>query len=207
MEQQFWDDRDIIKAIGRKGKHEEEGLRECFLKYRYLIPVIQKEFSRFKGVEDTAEDLFHEAMLTIRRKIHNQEIAADISLEGYLKGIIRQKQFGEYRTRQRRLEKLPELLPLLATVDTPVDVLLDQEIEILVNKAIDALEEECREILMYYKNGYKLREIWLNLKLKSYFTVKKKIKVCREKLKKYLLTHRLQNLYDLGLPAKASNNK
>ena len=199
MAQAEWTDPKIINYIRETGPKYKEGFKACYNKYQYLIGDIQKILKQKGRDTSTAEDYYHEALLTFRFKIKRNEISEDTNIAGYLLGIVKKKQFGDYRTKVRRDELLKDVNPDEKKVPTPSDILEENLYRSLFQDAIEQIGDECKELLNLGVQGYPLKDIWNIMSLKSYFSTRKKMQKCKDKLRKYLKKHHLQKIIELEI--------
>ena len=74
----------------------------------------------------------------------------------------------------------------MASGVTPEDLVIDFSQKKLIENLLSYLGRNCKEVLMYWANGYKMKEIAKLVGYKSEGMAKKKKHLCMDKLQKHI---------------------
>ena len=137
------------------------------------------------GKTEDAEDVFQEAMYVFDRNIRQGRFEGKSSLRTYLLSIVK---WG-WVTYRRKQDSLTELKPeqLNGTMESVENQYFNKEKKALLDKAINALDERCQQLLRYYKLDYSMKEIESLMDFSSSDMAKKQAYRCRKKLRKVFL--------------------
>ncbi|MEZ4955448.1 MAG: sigma-70 family RNA polymerase sigma factor [Saprospiraceae bacterium] len=137
------------------------------------------------GKEEDAEDVFQEAICVFDRNLRQGRFEGKSTLKTYLISIVKWG-WVTYRRKQDPLTEL-KFEQMNGTVESVEAQYFSQEKKNLVDKAIDALDERCQELLRYYKMDYSMKEIQTLLGFSSPEMAKKQAYRCRSRLRKVFI--------------------
>lgn len=145
--------------------------------------IIQYVTTHGGGTED-GEDVFQEAMCILDRNIRNGKFTFESKLHTYFYAIAK----WHWVTYNRKHKKFTEV-----TTEQPDQIIegvdiqfFEQERKELLDRAIQALDTRCQELLKYYKLDYSMQEIKELLNFSSPQMAKKQAYRCRKRLRDVL---------------------
>ena len=137
------------------------------------------------GKTEDAEDVFQEAICVFDRNIRQGRFEGKSSLRTYLLSIVK----WSWVTYRRKQDSLTELKPeqMNGTMESVEKQYFTKEKKDLLDKAIDAVDERCQQLLRYYKLDYSMKEIQSLLGFSSPAMAKKQAYRCRSRLRKVFM--------------------
>lgn len=139
---------------------------------------------------EAAEDAVQDVLLNLWRQ--REVLRIDDSLRGYLYRAVRNRALNSARNDRVRREAVPHLALESPEVPAGDAIVLEDELEIAVREAIDALPPRCREVFELSRfKGLRYAEIaeTLGISVKTVETqMGRALRSLREKLAPYLTT-------------------
>ena len=121
------------------------------------FPRIEYYVTRNNGSSLDAEDIFQEGLITVYRKLHNNDFVIQCSFFTFLYSICRLLWLKELRNR-----KEDEVIYEKDLVDeVGINIIEDQlknERKKLFRKYLNLISEECKKFIIYCTKGYTLAE-------------------------------------------------
>jgi RNA polymerase sigma factor (sigma-70 family) len=134
------------------------------------------------GNEEDARDVFHEGIITLDRKIRQDEYEDRGSIESYLYGVCRFIWSNQLR-KNKRVELKEDFTPYdQSTGENPLDTMLNNEGQNMVATLFSQLGENCSKILSLWKLSYSMNEIAEEMGLPSGDNARKHKFRCYQKL-------------------------
>ncbi|MEE9439511.1 MAG: sigma-70 family RNA polymerase sigma factor, partial [Saprospiraceae bacterium] len=123
----------------------------------------------------------------IKTVIKNKNFKLRSSIPTYLAGIAKyvcletQRKEKKHKNADFKYNQQVELSP------SPEEIIIDFEKKILIRSLLPKLGKNCKEVLMYWANGYKMKEIAEMMDYKSEGMAKKKKHICFKALLEYVV--------------------
>lgn len=181
----FKSDKEILEALRAGAKRQHLALTHV---YQTNWPVVRGKVMQWGGTEEDAKEVFQVGVTELYHIIcHTDRFRGDSKIATFLISICRHLWLRELRTRKRTTTHL-ELLQADAYADQiPEDTGAWIEQQEQVKKAMDGLDERCRELLVqYYYHQRPMADIAVALGLKTAQVAKAQKWRCKEKLRKLL---------------------
>ena len=155
-----------------------------------LRQKIQAVLSRYGANAADFEEVFHTTLMQfVKTVIKNTDIQINTSLYAYLAGISKYTWLNKAKKENRiRTEQMDDQFDLTSDT-TPESLLLDQSKVNVLQGLLERLGKNCKEVLMYWANGYSMNEIADLMGYKSDKMAKKKKYKCFKELLDYLEAH------------------
>lgn len=141
------------------------------------------------GSKDEAKMIFHDTIVAfIKYVFKNRDFKLSANVQSYLMGMAKNLWITELRKKSRR----PQFADLSESMEErdeePIssELLLKGEKSQIIEDVLQQLRKRCKEVLMYWANGYKMKEIAEMLKYKSEGMVRKKKSECMKAFYEYL---------------------
>lgn len=162
------------------------------------IVVIKKTLPKaLKNDEAVHEDIFIKSLYTFCKKVNANEFKEEGEKPNiiFIKGICRNlslnrfpKKLSKVRTLRQDQGSENNLESLKSLSQQPDEFLIENEssVKAVMDRIIGQLDEECRFILIHYKEGWNIKDI-ANLIEVSPQTARKYIGTCLDKMKALLL--------------------
>jgi len=171
-------DQQIVQAIETGGRSEDQVIaymiEQNFGKISSLIT------SRNGSVAD-AEDIFQEALAALILNIKKGSFRAQSTLNTYLYSICKGMWYKKFRRYTKERDYKSGLMIDDRDLDTPEVELLDLEQKDLLNQLFDQLKTKCKEVLLFWGQGYAMAEIAERLEFSgSQVAMNKKNKCLKE---------------------------
>lgn len=180
-----YSDNQLILAIKGSDPRKRDWALYQFYKDASIRSFASQYVKSKGGREEDAEDVFQEAIYVFDRNIREGKFEGNSSLKTYLLSIVK---WG-WVTYLRKQDKLTELKPgqMNGISESVENQYFKKEKTALLEKAIQALDERCQQLLRYYKLDYSMKEIQSLLGFSSPAMAKKQAYRCRERLRKVFL--------------------
>lgn len=139
---------------------------------------------RKKGADaDDVETIFNTSLIQFMKTvIKNDELEISTSIDSYIIGIARFVWYKELKQRNKnRTEEIEGQYDLSSDV-TPESLVIDHSQKDTISELLSNLGKNCREVLMYWANGYKMLEIAEIVGYKSPNMARKKKYKCLKEL-------------------------
>jgi len=176
MEVVKYSNADLLKGI----KKPEEKI----IKYLYdnNLPKVIKMSSEILGHTSQAEDIFHEALVTLIENVRHNKFKGNSQVSTYLISIVKFKMYNQLKkiSKHKQLPINEEILDIPSLISDSKDRI--RLLERLLEKLTE-LSEECQLLLQnYYYENMSMNEIADKLNYSSSFVRVKKNR-CMNKLK------------------------
>jgi RNA polymerase sigma factor (sigma-70 family) len=189
---------DLAAAIKSGGIKREQALSSLY-QVTGLFFKIKHMVTNNGGNEEDARDVFHEGIITLDRKIRQEEYEDRGTIESYLLGVCRFIWSNQKRKNQRVELKEDFTTYDQSTGENPLDTMLNNEGQNLVASLFNQLGENCSKILSLWKLSYSMNEIAEEMGLPSGDNARKHKFRCYQKLLGLIdnspeLAHNLKNV-------------
>jgi RNA polymerase sigma factor (sigma-70 family) len=172
---------DLAAAIRSGGSNREQALSSLY-NVAGLFFRIKQMVTNHGGNEEDARDVFHEGIITLDRKIRQDEYEDRGTIESYLFGVCRFIWSNQQR-KNKRVELKEDFTPYdQSTGENPLDTMLNNEGQNLVTTLFAQLGENCSKILSLWKLSYSMNEIAEEMGLPSGDNARKHKFRCYQKL-------------------------
>jgi RNA polymerase sigma factor (sigma-70 family) len=143
-----------------------------------VFPVVKRWVLRNHGTEEDSKDVFHDALLIIIDKIHDENFCLDCEFSTYLIAVCKHRWFHELRKKSRMVlsDKIVDNL-----IDIPYDPIEDKKYQIYLS-LIAKLDTRSKELIKLILAKKTLKEIAAIMKFKNPQAVADKKKNCIKKL-------------------------
>ena len=155
-----------------------------------LRQKIKSVVLRYGGQQHDTEEVFNTTLMQfVKTVVKNKEMAINSSLHGYLSGVAKYVWMNQSKKEKKnRSEDIDDQFDIQSDT-TPESLLLDQSKVDLLGGLLQKLGRNCKEVLMYWANGYSMKEIAEMMDYKSDNMAKKKKYKCFKELLDYLEAH------------------
>ncbi|MEZ4950376.1 MAG: sigma-70 family RNA polymerase sigma factor [Saprospiraceae bacterium] len=177
---------EVISQI-RSGKKGRDKIIKALYYNEKLRADLRSVVFKYGGNEDDLEMIFNTSIMQFIKTVINKrdfEIASTIPI--YILGVARFLWFGELRSRNRyKTEEITDDNDFPTDI-TPEELLIDFNRKEMIDKLLSVLKQNCKEVLMYWANGYSMNEISQLMGYKSEGMAKKKKHFCLKELLLYI---------------------
>ena len=140
-----------------------------------------------RGDADDAQMIFTDAILSLAKTVFkNPNFTVERGVENYLFGIARYMWYGELRKRRKGAFITNDQEGTVHTEVTAEELMIKSERFEGLSIILDKMKIKCKEVIMYWANGYKMKEISKMLGYKSEGVARKKKSECMKELLLYL---------------------
>ncbi len=179
--------KDIILSRLRAGKTE----RDLVIKQLYfddeLKGKIRSMVLKSGGCDNDFEIVFNTTLVQfIKTVVKNKNLTIKTSINNYILGIAKFSWYREFKNINKNKTEPIDNIYNLSTSITPESLVIDFSKKELIKKLLANLRRNCKEVLMYWANGYAMKEIADLLGYKSSNMAKKKKHLCFKELLAYL---------------------
>jgi len=172
---------DLAAEIRSGGPKREQALSNLY-NVTGLFFKIKQMVTNHGGNEEDARDVFHEGIITLDRKIRQNEYEDRGTIESYLFGVCRFIWSNQQR-KNKRVELKEDFTPFdRSSGENPLDTMLNNEGQHLVATLFGQLGENCSKILTLWKLSYSMNEIAEEMGLPSGENARKHKFRCYQKL-------------------------
>ena len=177
---------DILSAI-RKGKVERDKIIGQLYHDVDLRNKVQTMLYSMGGKSSDFNHIFNSSLMQfIKTVVKNKELVINSSIPQYIVGIAKYVWYKEIKTnKDKRTENIEEIFDM-SIGSTPEDLVIDHNQKEVIHKILGIIGKKCKEVLMYWANGYKMREIAKLVGYKSEGMAKKKKHLCMNRLQKHV---------------------
>jgi len=180
-----WKDEKVIRLL----QSSKERIRDQALAYLYkqAQPKVKSFILKNNGNEQDVDDVFHDGLIAFYHLARQEKLALDTNVEAYLYTICR-NMWRKKLTKGPRHQSLNETYDTITTNEIPSDDLLNGERNLLLEKVMLKLCEDCRKLLhLYYYEGLRMKEIVEQTNLSNAQVVRNKKASCMKKLRAIVL--------------------
>ena len=149
-----------------------------------LKAAIKRYVLRHHGNEEDAVILFDEMIVQfIKSVFSNRNLTIEVELSAYLMGISKHLWYAESKKRMKfNTTDSLESHDWDSKEESSLVSILNREKWTLLDKLLTNIGKNCKEVLMYWANGYAMEEIASKLNYKSDGKVQKKKSLCLQEL-------------------------
>ncbi|MBK8450317.1 MAG: sigma-70 family RNA polymerase sigma factor [Saprospiraceae bacterium] len=174
---------EIIQGIRGTEKNRAAVVHQIYKDSRLKQSIKQYVLNHFGNAED-ADILFDDMIVQfIKSVFSNREFKIEGDLSAYLMGIAKHLWFAESKKRMK-LKHLVAIdnLDFINPDENSLDEILGSEKRTILQSVLDKIGKNCKEVLMYWANGFSMDEIASKLDYKSEGMVRKKKSICLKEL-------------------------
>lgn len=180
---------DIVNQL-RGSVEERHDAVKRLMNDAVLHKKIQGLVCNNSGIVDEAELVFDDTLLIFVKKVIGDSNFRLEHLHGYLLGVAKYVWMNQLRKRNRHYtEDIESVVTLADDTVSHDELIINKENEKLLNHVLSLMKQKCKEVLMYWANGFKMREIAERLSYTSDGAVRKKKSDCLKELNNYLTDH------------------
>jgi len=181
------DERDIIDCIEKNGTERKKGEERLFNRYAYFI---KEGIHKYSLSQEDAFDLYSDTIISAIEKIVNGSFQGRSSLKTWIYQIFHNKYVDLLRKRSTNKSSIHRTLsisdPLFQVADsskTIIQQLMDKTDWTVLRQKLKEVGDNCRQMLMFWADGYSDKEIAVAMEYKTSDVVKTTRLRCLEKLK------------------------
>ena len=171
----------------RSGKEGRDNVIKQLYYNKDLRNIMRSMIFKKGGSEDDFETVFNTSLMQFVKTVtKNSKFEINTSINSYILGISKYIWYGELRKRNKHKSEAIDNHYNLSTETTPESLVIDFSNKELISDLLLELGKKCKEVLMYWANGYKMIEIADIIGYKSAGMAKKKKHICLKELLLYL---------------------
>ena len=181
------DEREIIDSIAQNGAERKKGEERLFNRYAYFI---KEAVYKYSLSEEDGFDLYSDTIISAIDKIATGSFQGRSSLKTWLYSIFHNKYVDYIRKKSTNRSSVHRTLsisdPLFEIADTSktiIQELMDKTDWRLLREKLNQIGDNCRQMLLFWADGYSDKEIALAMEYKTSDVVKTSRLRCLEKLK------------------------
>ena len=177
---------DIISKIRGTESSRNEAIRKL-VKDSVLKQKIKAYIVKNSGDATDGETIFHDSIVTFVKTVFTrQDFTLSVHLHGYLIGVARNLWMNELRKKKRTVTVPIEHASNTQEGEDNEGLMLRGERGRILKMVLDVMRKNCKDVLMFWASGYKMKEISERLAYKSEAVVRKKKSECMKELYDYL---------------------
>ena len=172
-------DKEIIEGIRTNNRD--------ILNYLYddMLPMIKRLINSYGCCDQTAEDVFQEALLVIIRKINSEKIYLTCKFRTYLFSISKKIYIQQLSSSNNKLLKKGDVPDIVCEPEEDNSEFI-RKYEKVLKKNFNELSEDCQKVLRLHLNDASINEIKEIMKYNStHHTMDRKYR-CKKKLIEYI---------------------
>jgi len=167
---------------------DEEGL---VVLYRSNRKPITAFVTRNNGTADDAEDMLQEALVILWERVRSGRFEYAARLNTFIFATVKNMWLRRLERKRREVPKGPDSDGPHSEDASPFELLVEQERTTAVQRALEALGEPCRKLLLlFYWEELSMEEISRQMGFANAETVKSKKYQCKKALQKLLQDYR-----------------
>ena len=171
----------------RSGKTGRDKVIKQLYNDQSLRSGIQAMLFKKGGTADDFDMVFNRALMQfIKTVVKKDNVNITTTINNYIAGIAKYVWYAELTKRKKHQAEPIENYFNIATGTTPENLVIDFSQKELIHELLQNLGKNCKEVLLYWANGYKMLEIAKLLNYKSEGMAKKKKHICFKELLAYL---------------------
>lgn len=183
-----FDTNQIVNLLRGSRTEREKALRFLYQDDNLKGAVI-KMLSKNRGDKSDYDNLIHQTLIRFYKLcIKNKTFELETNYVTYILGIARNVWKGELNKRKKKSTESLESDMEIPEEALDVSFLQDERREILL-QLLNRLGANCREVLMFWSQGYSMNEIAERMEYKSPGMAKKKKHICIKELFNFLEEH------------------
>lgn len=177
MQQLPWDE-----VLDRLRKHDKVMIRDL---YRDIFPKVRAYVLKNGGNQQTAEDVFQEALISLYKSIRKPGFRVQTSLTQYLFAVSKYIWIKKLKkgVRETGTYSVEEALIYEEMTETAA---MEDERHILLFEKLGQLSGDCRQVLSYFFQGYSMGEIAKKMGYQSEAYTRKRKYKCKKRLMKLI---------------------
>ena len=154
--------------------------------YKECFPIIKSLILKNSGTEDDAKDVMQESTIIFYEKaVHNKDFVLTCDFKTYIYSVSRNFWLKNLRSKNKIVELVEMHSEHIAIEDREELISENEENISQIEKAIKALGERCKNILMlYYYNKMSMKEIAMKMNYTNEVNAKTQKYKCLQMLKK-----------------------
>jgi RNA polymerase sigma factor (sigma-70 family) len=156
--------------------------------YRKYFPIVRFFVVKNSGTDEDAKDVFQEALILIFKRLKDDSLDLTCAFKTYLYSVCRILWLRQLEKRDIKTDGLTDNQVFIQIEDQIEEQVAEQERFRLYQKHFLTLHKDCQEILRLFLKKVPMKEIALQLSIKSEKYLKKRKYECKE-----MLTKRIQN--------------
>ena len=171
----------------RSGKAGRDEIITMLYNDQVLRSKIESIVMKYGGKKSDVHTIFNNVLIQfVKTVVKNRDLNIQSSLHAYLCGIAKFNWLNEYKKEEKhKTEDIDDQYDLSSDV-TPESLLIKQGRLDLLKEVLLGLGRNCKEVLMYWANGYSMQEIADMMDYKSDMMARKKKYKCFKELLSYL---------------------
>ncbi|MBP8726382.1 MAG: sigma-70 family RNA polymerase sigma factor [Saprospiraceae bacterium] len=174
---------EIIYGI-RGAEKERAAVVKYLCRDGQLWSSIRQYVKGHAGSEEDARMVFDDTIVQfIKSVFSNPAFQLQGPLNAYLMGIAKHLWYAESRRNMQRMDTFPLEDADVANDDPPALTLMwHGERKAMLQRILGQIGRNCREVLMYWANGYSMEEITQRMSYQSEGMTRKKKSICLKEL-------------------------
>lgn len=184
-------EKDIITGLEAGGVQRRIAEKALFEQYFYLIRHGSKKYSIS---EDDAASAYSDAIISIIDNVAGHKFEGRSSLKSYIYKVFLNKCVDIVRketTNKSRVNKTTDLNDFLNMMPdntkSIIQKIIDANQQMVLKQKLQEIGEKCKQLLLYFEDGYSDKEIAAIMSYNSSDVVKTSRLRCLEKLRKNFL--------------------
>ncbi|MEO0895462.1 MAG: sigma-70 family RNA polymerase sigma factor [Bacteroidota bacterium] len=156
-EQRKQKEKELMEGLLKSGTEKEQYEQMMFKEY---MNIIWKGKHKYNLTEEEAKDAYTDAMLASMKAIRKGSFRGESSLFSYIQSIFFKKCIDQFNRRKTSFDEYEETS--MQIPDSSQDVLAKLEVRdkfIQLKLHLNQLGERCKELLLYFAEGYSMEEI------------------------------------------------
>ncbi|MEM9545087.1 MAG: sigma-70 family RNA polymerase sigma factor [Bacteroidota bacterium] len=180
-------DIDTTFTLIRSGKSGRDQVLSMLYNDHALRSKIDSIVLKYGGQKSDCNTIFNNTLIQfVKTAVKNKDLDITSNLHAYLCGIAKYNWFNENKKElKHRTENLDDQFNISLDV-TPESLVIDQGKITMLHKVLKGLGKNCKEVLMYWANGYTMDEIAKMVGYKSNMMARKKKYKCFKELLSFL---------------------
>jgi len=177
----------IVLSKIRSGKAGRDEVITSLYKNKQLKSKVINQILKKGGSKEEAQSVFNLCLVQFfKTVIKNKDLTIKINLEAYIMTIAKNVWYQELRKNAKiKTSEINDNLDL-AEENNSESLLLNIEKMEVLNDLLSKLKKRCKEVLMYWANGYNMEEIAKMCDYKSAMMARKKKYQCMKELLDYV---------------------
>ncbi|GLR16578.1 RNA polymerase sigma factor [Portibacter lacus] len=178
---------ELLEQI-RSGKDGRDKVVASLYHDQKLRNVISGYIKNRGGDETDVKSVFNLSLVQfVKTVVKNPNLEIKTSIYQFVFGIARHRWIDELESRSnKKTSELKEYHKEIKDDQKADDLIINFENKALLNDLLEKLRRNCKQVLMYWANGYSMEEIAKMLNYNSFKMAKKKKYECFKQLLKYL---------------------
>jgi len=181
---------DKIKSILTEIRSTRER-RDAVIRQLYydqnLRNIIRSMVIKKGGTANDFDEVFDTALMQFIKTVSkNRDMKISSTINNYIIGIAKYVWYNELAQRTKNKAEPIDQFFDIASDSTPEELVFKHDQQGVIEELLGQIGKNCKEVLMYWANGYKMTEIADLLGYKSDGMAKKKKHICMKELLAFL---------------------